>query len=318
MDGAVVLSSLQHCVIHEIGDGIYVAQPRVGRGATCNAGIVALGDRAAIFDTFLTPAAAIELREAAEDLTSSPVKLVINSHHHIGHIGGNQIYDDDVDLFATTATRELIATHVSQLLAGSHQVASALATLSLTSNSYQINKSHDDYQALMNALPSMTIRLPNVTFDQKMVVHGQNRCLEIFTYGGGHTQSDAILYLPDDDIIFMGDLLCTESHPFLGDGDPGELPRILDLVSQLDPVTIVPGHGQVGTLADVQTMQSYLAMLTETALTELAFQFEDGGELEQKVAKFKPPQPYAHWERAEFYTSNLQFLYERVMTAYAD
>ncbi|MEZ4615009.1 MAG: hypothetical protein R2867_05775 [Caldilineaceae bacterium] len=56
----------------------------------------------------------------------------------------------------------------------------------------------------------------------------------------------------------------------------------MDLVTRLEPKSIVPGHGLIGTLADIQAMQVYLATLTETALTELAFQFEDETELEQK------------------------------------
>jgi glyoxylase-like metal-dependent hydrolase (beta-lactamase superfamily II) len=316
---------LQHCIISKIGQGIYAAQPIAGQGAACNAGIIALGNQTLVFDTFLTPTAALELRQAAEELTNAPVKLVVNSHYHASHIGGNQVFDPTTTVMATTATRQLMAEYGPQQIAWHHHHhQSRLAELEAAALNAKgaaqavAQQQVAQYRQLIVALPQMIVRLPDMTFDQHMILHGSERRVEIRTYGGGHTQSDTILYLPDDGIVFLGDLLSTKRHPFLCDGDPGELPRILDLITRLDPVAIVPGHGDVGTLADIQAMQSYLAMLTETALTELAFQYEDDKELDQKVAHFAVPTRYREWGNPEFFNANLHFLYQRVMTAYAD
>lgn len=316
---------LQHCTIYKVVQGVYIARPHEGSAAVSNAGIVALGNQTLVFDTFWLPTAAAELRQAAEELTGSPVRIVVNSHHHATHIGGNQIFDVDATIVATTTTRDLIAEHAPQQLAWhQHHHRSYLAELEagvLNANGPSKQAAqyrYDQYQLLIDALPTMAVRLPDITFEHKIVFHGPQRRLEILSYGGGHTRSDTVLYLPEDGIIFMGDLLSTNHHPFLGDGDPGELPRILDLIARLNPVAIVPGHGDLGTLDDIQTMQSYLALLTETALTELAFQYEDEEELSQKVAKFTVPQVYANWAHPEYFNANLRFLYERVMTAYAD
>ncbi len=325
MSGTASLPQLQHCEIQEIARGVYVALPKFGGGAASNAGIIALGDATLIFDTMLTPAAATELYQAAERLTGTPVKAVINSHYHGAHVGGNQIFDPAIDIISTMQTRELIARERPQRLAWhSEHAQDQLATLdrvannAIGANRQSARSAYHEYQALLAELEIMTVRLPNITFEQQLHLYGADRRVEIATYGGGHTQSDIILYLPDDGIIFMGDLLTTNSHPFLGDGDPGELPRILDIISMLNPQQLVPGHGPVSTLPDVQTMQAYLAMLTETALTELAFQFEDETELEHKVNAFQIPSIYDNWERPEYFTANLRFLYQRVMTAYAD
>lgn len=317
--------SMQHCTIHKVVPGIYLAQPHAGGAAVSNAGIVALGNQTLIFDTFWTPAAACELRQAAEELTDAPVRIVVNSHHHAAHIGGNQVFDADATIIAATVTRKLMAEYAPQQLAWHrHHHRSHLAELEATvlnakGSALRVAQAkYDQYQHLIAALPTMNLRLPDMTFEQQMVLHGSQRSVEIISYGGGHTSSDTILYLPDDGIIFMGDLLSINRHPFLGDGDPGELPRILDLITRLNPHAIIPGHGDMGALADIQTMQSYLAMLTETALTELAFQYEDEAELSQKVAKFTVPKLYADWESPEYFNANLHFLYKRVMTAYAD
>jgi glyoxylase-like metal-dependent hydrolase (beta-lactamase superfamily II) len=325
MSSTVEIASLHHCTIHKVGQGVYVAQPIAGRGAAGNAGIIALGDQTLVFDTFLTPAAALELRQVAAELTNTPVKLVVNSHYHAAHTGGNQVFDPATTIIATTATRQLIAEQAPQHLAWhQHHYRSRLAELEATilnakgTAQQAAQQIYDQYCHLVDALPTMTCRPPDMTFDQHLVIYGAERRLEMMTYGAGHTQSDTILYLPDDGIIFMGDLLSTMRHPFLCDGDPGELPRILDLIARLNPTALIPGHGGISTLADIQAMQSYLALLTETALTELAFQYEDEKELSQKVAKFAVPARYKDWANPEFFNTNLHFLYQRVMTAYAD
>lgn len=325
MSGMGALPPLQHCHVQEIAHGIYVVQPKSGGGGASNAGIIDLGDSIVIFDTMRTPAAAAELRQVAELVTGKPIKLLINSHHHEDHVGGNQAFDPSVDIISTAHTRRLLAEHGPKRLAWhKHHGQSRLQELEAAASNATGNAktaaqaAYSEYQHVVAALETMTVRLPNITFEQQVQLYGTERRIEIITYGGGHTQSDTILHLPDDRVIFLGDLLATHNHPFLGDGDPGELPRILDITNLLNPQYVIPGHGPISSIADVQTMQTYLAMLTETALTELAFQFEDEAELEQKVASFPVPASYRDWGRPTYFTSNLRFLYQRMMTAYAD
>lgn len=319
------LPPLHHCSIHEIAPGVYVARPLAGGGAASNAGIVALGDHTLIFDTFLTPVAALELRQAAELLTEAPIKVVVNSHHHLDHVGGNQVFAAGADLVATIRTRQLLESQTTATLAQRQTQASALLTQladKVTGSKGATRQSAEaalgQQRVLMGELPTMTIRLPNVTFTDRLILHGTARQAEVITFGGGHTQSDTILYLPAEQVVFMGDLLSIKCHPFLADGDPGELPRILDAVQRLAPTQVVPGHGEVGSPAELQQMQSYLAVVTEGALTELAFQFEDETELAHKIARFPMPRLFAGWERAEHFPANLRFLYQRVMAAYAE
>jgi len=319
------LPPLHHCSIREIAPGVYVARPLAGGGAASNAGIVALGDYTLIFDTFLTPVAALELRQAAALLTETPITLVVNSHHHLDHVGGNQIFAADADFVATIKTRQLLEQETTAALAQRRTQADAtLAQLEEKAASTRgaarqsITAALEQQRVLMSELPTMTIHLPNVTFTDRLVLHGTRRQAEVITFGGGHTQSDTILYLPAEQVVFMGDLLSVKCHPFLADGDPGELPRILDAVQRLAPTQVVPGHGEVGSITELQLMQSYLAVVTEGALTELAFQFEDEAELANKIARFPVPRLFAGWERADIFPTNLHFLYQRVMAAYAE
>src|SRR6185312_4271624 len=99
-----------------LSEGVWAAIVERGTGAWGNAGIVALGDGTLVFDTFLTPAAARDLRAAAELLTGQPVTYVVNSHYHMDHIHGNAVFDD-AHIIATEKTRERIASRGAELLA---------------------------------------------------------------------------------------------------------------------------------------------------------------------------------------------------------
>ncbi|MEZ4735501.1 MAG: MBL fold metallo-hydrolase [Caldilineaceae bacterium] len=326
MSGQGTHLSTQHFQLQAIAEGVWVAQPKPDGGAACNAGIVDLGDQTIIFDAFLTPQAAKELLAVAETVATSPVKLVVNSHYHLDHIGGNQAFPETITIVATSATRHLMHQQAAQQLAIMQEQRTAqLAELEKQAASARKTAEKQDAQStlaewrlLEEALPTWQFCLPTMTFDQRLVIYGRNRQVELITYGGGHSQSDAMLYLPAEHIMFMGDLLSVQCHPALHDGDPGELPRILDLVKRLQPQILVPGHGPVGSLSDIQLMQQYLATITETALTELAFQTEADLDIDKRISQLRPPALFASWTRTPFFASNLRFLYQRVMTAYAE
>jgi cyclase len=167
-------------------------------------------------------------------------------------------------------------------------------------------------------LASTANRLPNITFEKSLILHGPQRSVEVISYGGGHTQSDAILWLPQERIAFMGDLLAVNCHPYMADGDPGEVNRTLDLVRALQPVQLLPGHGVAGTMADLEAMGNYINALAELALTELTYRVDSTTNLEATIAQVSVPHAFAIWARPEFFRTNLRFLHQRLIAAYAD
>src|SRR5215831_13505567 len=100
----------QNFTIQALAPGIWAALQNDGTGkAICNAGIVDLGDKTLVFDPFMTPMAANELRTIAEQLTQKPVTVVIDSHFHSDHIRGNQEFKPFASIISSTITREEIA-----------------------------------------------------------------------------------------------------------------------------------------------------------------------------------------------------------------
>jgi hypothetical protein len=76
------------------------------------------------------------------------------------------------------------------------------------------------YEGLVETLPLLKVRLPNLTLDDRLSIYGSERTAHLIAFKEGHSLSDSILYLPAEGIIFMGDLLFIDFHPYLADGDP--------------------------------------------------------------------------------------------------
>ncbi|WP_236642123.1 MULTISPECIES: MBL fold metallo-hydrolase [unclassified Paenibacillus] len=83
------------------------------------------------------------------------------------------------------------------------------------------------------------------------------------TFGGGHTQSDALVYIPKDKIAIMGDLVLSKHDPVLMYANPQQWLEILDKVEQLNIETIVPGHGEVCSLTELHEVKAYITDLLE-------------------------------------------------------
>ncbi|NNC73973.1 MAG: MBL fold metallo-hydrolase [Acidimicrobiia bacterium] len=94
--------------IHPAGDGVWAAiSPPMEMPAISNAAIIDLGDRTLVVDSFMTFQAAQALSDAAEELTGNRPHLLVTTHHHVDHVGGNSVFAE-IPRFGTARMRELI------------------------------------------------------------------------------------------------------------------------------------------------------------------------------------------------------------------
>jgi len=309
------LPDSKHFRLQQLADGVYAAIHIDGGAAIGNAGIVDLGDRMLIYDTFMAPQAAEDLRTAAEALAGRPIDAVINSHWHNDHIWGNQVFSASTEIIATEETRRLfIATRGH----GAYESFMAEAEANLEATRAQFAATEEDgqrrqlalwidyHQSVVETKPVLQVRAPNLTFTERLAFHGTDRAAELITFVGGHTESDAVLFLPQEGIAFMSDLLFIGHHPYLGGGDPERFCHALEAVSDLAPELLVPGHGPVGTADSLTLMRQYVH-----TLDGLARKMVEDGEAEEKIDAMSIPQPYDDWLFAAFFPGNMHFLYQR-------
>jgi len=309
------LPGSKHFRLEQLAEGVYAAIHRDGGTAIGNAGIVDLGDRTLVFDTTMGPRPAEDLRTAAEALTGRPVDAVIDSHCHNDHVWGNQAFGPDTDIISTDETRRLIIT-TKGVDDFNSTMANAEANLEATRARFRATEDEsrrrelalwiDSCQGVVEAKPILQVRAPNLTFTQRLAFHGTGRSAELVAFAGGHTESDAVLFLPQERIAFMSDLLFVGCHPYLGDGDPDALLQALEAVSGLAPELLVPGHGPVGTAGSLEQMVQYV-----WTLDGLARKMVEEEEAEERIDVMAIPEPFDDWLVASFFSANMRFLHQR-------
>ncbi len=299
-------------ILYAIGNGIFAAIAKPGQGAWSNAGIVDLGDSVLIFDSFSTPTAGKELRRQAEDITGKPVKYLVNSHYHGDHVFGNQVFKD-VAIIATSETLRLSAEKhkmsdvESEMEEMKHYLRKIEETIAAATDDIikqSLMNQYGEMSKVLDDLPALEIVLPSLIFKDKLIIRGSKRKVELICFGGGHTPSDTFMYIPDEKIAFMGDLLTEKLHlPIV---NPDQFIAILRRVNQLPIETFVPGHGRVSNRSLLETLQGYLVFLIERA--KAAHEREE--DVEEFLARIETPKEYADWKGINGIRANLIKAYQ--------
>ncbi len=301
----------RHFELHPLAKGVFAAIATDGGAAICNSGIIDLGGRTLVFDTFLTPQAATDLRQAVTDVIGATSCVVVNSHYHNDHIWGNQVFAPDAPIVASRRTRALIATagadEFTWYSSNSVQRLEALRAQYETSNEEQRKQLRmwiGYYEGLVEALPHLTVCMPDITFDDHLEIHGTRHTAELIAYEGAHTEHDTVLHLPELGIVFAGDLLFVGCHPYLGDGDPLQLLKALGRLQQLHATSYIPGHGPVGTADDLSRLIDYVEHCVETARALV----DSGSVSEDRFTQLKIAERFADWQMPQFYEANIRSL----------
>lgn len=306
----------KHFQLQILANGVYAAIASERGHAICNAGIIDTGDRTIIFDTFISPDPAKDLLKAAKILSPRNTIRVINSHYHNDHIRGNQAFPPDVDILSTATTREGITHKEPETIKWEKEnipkaLADAKSKLRLEKDPKRrqaLSLSRVYYEAILKSHPKLVTRLPNITFEGSLVMHGSRRRVELLTLAG-HTDSDLVLILPDDKIAFMSDLLFVNYHPYLPGCSPEIFRKSLREVGELGVQTFVPGHGPVGSLSDLLLLDRYIQTL-ESVAREMV---KAGKPLEEIRLQPVPP-PFDDWSLffEDLFAMNLGFLIKYV------
>ncbi|MBM7693833.1 glyoxylase-like metal-dependent hydrolase (beta-lactamase superfamily II) [Peribacillus deserti] len=303
----MVIKNTNHFEIERLENGIFAAIAKQGGGAVSNSGIIDLGDKTIIFDTFNSQNAARELADIAEKLTKKPVSCVINSHWHGDHIRGNQCFQGAVIISSLATRTKMIETHperisdqkakIPQLLANIEKLEREIKTQQDLAKAKKLRIQLDFLKEIEASLPKLEFTPRVLTFENRMVFSGENRTAILQTYGGGHTLCDAFLYLPKEKVLFSGDLVTVNNHPLLIDGHPDHWIDILQKLKTLETRTLIPGHGPVSSASAVEETEQYI----KTLITLTDGQTEDFRSLEIPVR-------YQDWEAKDLFYKNIEFL----------
>ena len=253
----------EHFRLVEVAAGVHAAVVDLAGAAVGNAAIVDTGDRTVVVDTFMTIAAADELRSVATELTGRTTFLTVNSHWHDDHVGGNTVFDDG-PIVSTARTAEIVAeryppdlaAYEREIDAAIEQARSGAASDDEATQASAV-KRLETLGHVKDSIPRMRLTLPDVLVDDAIVLEDERR-VEIRTLGPGHTDSDTFVWLPDDGIVIAADLCWVELHPKMDHGHPEAWAATADALVALGGQTVVPGHGDPSPIEGMALMGDYL------------------------------------------------------------
>jgi len=109
-------------------------------------------------------------------------------------------------------------------------------------------------------------RVPTLVFDDGVTLDPAGMRVEVRHPGiRAHTPGDSYVWLPEQRVLFTGDLVFSGGTPFALSGSPSGWLRALEQMAALDPVTVVPGHGEVGGPELFEPVAAYLRFLIAAA-----------------------------------------------------
>ncbi|MCX5128842.1 MBL fold metallo-hydrolase [Streptomyces sp. NBC_00347] len=263
----------------------YVVQPAPGvyayvqpDGGWClnNAGFVTGGGRTLLVDTAATERRALALRAAVLAAGAPLPRTVVNTHHHGDHTYGNGVFAPEALVLGHENARS------EQLAAGRQLELIWPAT---------------DFG-------SLDITAPDLTYGDRMTLYVGETEVRVIHPGVAHTTGDSIVWLPEQQVVFTGDLVFAEGTPFLAMGSLAGSLRALELLRSLGAETVVPGHGPLTDPGAYEATERYLRYVAE-----LAREGRAKGLTPLETARQADLGEFAGWRESERLVANLHRAY---------
>jgi glyoxylase-like metal-dependent hydrolase (beta-lactamase superfamily II) len=218
-----------------------------------NTGVVIGDESVMVIDTQATPVMAQDVIRRIREVTDKPVKHVVMSHYHAVRVLGASAYDAS-EVIASEDTRDLIVER------GAADMKS------------EIERFPRLFRAV-ETIPGLT--WPTLTFRGEMTFWLGSLEVRLIQLGRGHTKGDTVAWLPQQKILFSGDLVEYGATPYAGDAYFTDWPTTLDNVAALGAEQVVPGRGAALTNAGmcaegISGTRSFIADMFESVKAGVA------------------------------------------------
>ena len=216
--------------LEKVGESVYLIKG--GKGS--NGGLI-IGDKGVlVIDAKMDSISVAQTLEEIQKLANQPVHYLANTHSDGDHVWGNQYFPENTIIVAHENCRQEF-----------------------------FHPKRDGSPSGWDA-PTLLPFVPAITFRDKMDLFLGNKKVELWYFGVGHTKGDAVVYVPDEKIVFVGDLVFTSRpqliHSYKGGNSFEYLATTTKMLETLDIVKICSGHSEV---LDRQAMTNQMGKMKE-------------------------------------------------------
>ncbi len=201
----------------EVGPGLYAFTAE----GDPNTGVIIGDESVMVIEAQATPRLARKVIECIRSVTDKPISHLVLTHYHAVRVLGASAYGAG-EVIMSEAARGMVEER------GAEDWASEFGRFP------RLFQGHEE-------IPGLT--WPTTTFSEAMTVYLGKRKVEIMHLGRAHTAGDAVVWVPDAEVMFTGDIVEYHSACYCGDGHFSDWADTLDNIASFDPVAIAPGRG---------------------------------------------------------------------------
>ena len=280
----------------EVADGVWAYLQPDGSWGWSNAGLVRGSEGSLLVDTLfdlkLTAEMLAELRRVATT-PAAPITTVVNTHANGDHCYGNSLVAGAQIIASTVCAEEMAKSPASELA-------------EMMAHTSEMGATGRFLERIFGAFDFDGIELvaPSTTFDGELELRVGDRPVRLMEVGPAHTGGDVVVYLPDERVVFTGDIVFHGGHPIVWAGPVANWVDACRRIAALDVSVIVPGHGPLAGPSVLDDLVGYFEWLTAEA-TE---RFHAGMSAPDAAADIGMG-PYSGWTDAERMAVNVRAVY---------
>ena len=255
-----------------------------------NIGIIVGDNSVMVVDTGMGPKNALLVLEEVRKITDKPIEYLAITHFHPEHGMGAQAFPDETRIVVPVAQK-------NELLAKGQSYIEFFSGMS---------------PEIAGLLSEVELQSPDIAFDNKLEIDLGNQIVELYYFHTAHTQGDMFVFLPDQKLLFGGDIIIERFFPIMPDSDSSALGWMESLkkLKALQPRIIIPGHGEAGGIDLIDQLMIYLNAMK----VQVTNQKKNGATLEQTFAALIPQfsRSYSHWDNPEWIRNAVEHFYNEL------
>ncbi len=244
--------------LRDFGGGCYGYFQPDGSWGWSNAGLVVDSGESLLVDTLFDLKLTREMlaaMRAAEPKATAQIGTLVNTHSNGDHTFGNQLVEGAEIIASKNCAEEMIHDGGAKRLA---DMKRAVKPDSPGGKFLSEIFAPFDFDGI-------DVAMPTLTFEGELVRRVGNKTVRLIQAGPAHTRGDVMVYVPDDRVLFTGDMLFIEGHPIIWAGPVGNWIKACQLMLDLDVDTFVPGHGPLTDKKGVAAVKGYFEYVAKEA-----------------------------------------------------
>ena len=286
--------------LHDLGNGNWAYLLPEGTWGWSNAGLITDGDQSLLVDTLFDLPLTNEMLAAMKDATGAgaeDIQTLVNTHANGDHTFGNEL----------VVNAEIIASEASV-----HEMSLDMKPAELYAfiqNADNMGPAGAYIKKWFSGFDfsNITLTFPTRTFEKELALKVGDKDVQLINVGPAHTQGDTLIYVPEDEVIYTGDILFIEGTPAIWAGPVHNWIAACDKIIALNIPTIVPGHGPITDNNGVRNMRDYLAYIEK----ETRIRFEAG--MSAVDAAFDIDlREFGKWSNPERIVANVDTIYKEL------